>query len=169
MLLLCLGLAILFLIADIIMTGLITTQGGKNPFWRVSLRRYCARVPADKSGQLALVFKCAADTIFLDDFKTVLDHIAESAFQRRGFSGAKHDSRSMSYCSPQHTRNTTLQGSCSERTAHLPGMEISAVHGRDTWARRHASAGPGIEFNHVEFGSESQRKKQSIIHTELPV
>ncbi|KAK8926845.1 hypothetical protein H634G_06597 [Metarhizium anisopliae BRIP 53293] len=134
------------------MTGLITTQGGKNPFWR-----------------LALVFKCAADTIFLDDFKTVLDHIAESAFQRRGFSGAKHDSRSMSYCSPQHTRNTALQGSCSERTAHLPGMEISAIHGRDTWARRHASAGPGIEFNHIEFGSESQRKKQSIIHTELPV
>ncbi|KID85813.1 hypothetical protein MGU_07121 [Metarhizium guizhouense ARSEF 977] len=134
------------------MTGLITTQGGKNPFWR-----------------LALVFKCAADTIFLDDFKTVLDHIAESAFQRRGFSGAKNDSRSMSYYSPHQTRNTTLQGSCSERTAHLPGMEISAVHGRDTFAGRHASAGPGIEFNHVEFGSESQRKKQSIIHTEIPV
>ncbi|KID86615.1 hypothetical protein MAJ_09073, partial [Metarhizium majus ARSEF 297] len=136
------------------MTALITTQGGKNPFWR-----------------LALVFKCAADTIFLDDFKTVLDHIAESAFQRRGFSGAKPDSRSMSYYSPHQTRNTTLQGSCSERTPHLPGMgmEISAVQGRDTFARRHASAGPGIEFNHVEFGSESQQKKQSIIHTEIPV
>lgn len=37
---------------------------------------------ADFSSQLALVFKCAADTIFLDDFKSVLDHIAESAMKR---------------------------------------------------------------------------------------
>ena len=31
--------------------------------------------------QLALVFKCASDAIFLDDFKSVLDRIAESALK----------------------------------------------------------------------------------------
>lgn len=32
--------------------------------------------------QLALVFKCASDVIFLDDFKSVLDHISESAMRK---------------------------------------------------------------------------------------
>lgn len=31
--------------------------------------------------QLALIFKCASDAIFLDDFKSVLDRIAESALK----------------------------------------------------------------------------------------
>ena len=42
--------------------------------------------------QLALCFKCASDTIFLDDFKSVLDHIAESALRRvatAAYSGSK--------------------------------------------------------------------------------
>lgn len=34
--------------------------------------------------KLALVFKCASDTIFLDDFKSVLDGITAKAFARTG-------------------------------------------------------------------------------------
>ena len=34
-----------------------------------------------------MVFKCASDTIFLDDFKSVLDNIVEGALERAGGSG----------------------------------------------------------------------------------
>lgn len=34
--------------------------------------------------QMALVFKCASDTIFLDDFKSVLDSIVEYALRKAG-------------------------------------------------------------------------------------
>ncbi|CAI6089217.1 unnamed protein product, partial [Clonostachys chloroleuca] len=60
--LLCMFLSIVFLATDVAVTATISTQSGINPFWR-----------------LALVFKCASDAIFLDDFKSVLDHIADSA------------------------------------------------------------------------------------------
>jgi hypothetical protein len=63
--LLCMFLSIIFLVTDVAVTARISTQSGINPFWR-----------------LALVFKCASDTIFLDDFKSVLDRIAESAIKR---------------------------------------------------------------------------------------
>ncbi|CAM1501294.1 Fc.00g104560.m01.CDS01 [Cosmosporella sp. VM-42] len=63
----CLFLSIVFLIADVAFIARATTQSGINPFWR-----------------LALVFKCASDVIFLDDFKVVLDRIAESALRRFG-------------------------------------------------------------------------------------
>ncbi|CAI6091125.1 unnamed protein product [Clonostachys chloroleuca] len=63
--LLCMFLSIVFLATDVAVTATISTQSGINPFWR-----------------LALVFKCASDAIFLDDFKSVLDHIADSALRR---------------------------------------------------------------------------------------
>lgn len=39
---------------------------------------------SDNFLKLALVFKCASDTIFLDDFKSVLDAITTKAFGRAG-------------------------------------------------------------------------------------
>ncbi|KAF4946420.1 hypothetical protein FSARC_14201 [Fusarium sarcochroum] len=63
--LLCLFLSIVFLITDIIFMIVVSKRGGMNPFWR-----------------LALIFKCASDVIFLDDFKSVLDRISESAMRK---------------------------------------------------------------------------------------
>ncbi|CAF3580302.1 hypothetical protein SNK05_011769 [Fusarium graminearum] len=63
--LLCLFLSIVFLITDVIFMIVVSKRGGINPFWR-----------------LALVFKCASDVIFLDDFKSVLDRISESAMRK---------------------------------------------------------------------------------------
>ncbi|KAG4252881.1 hypothetical protein FPRO03_08330 [Fusarium proliferatum] len=58
-------LSIVFLITDVIFMIAVSKRGGINPFWR-----------------LALVFKCASDVIFLDDFKSVLDRISESAMRK---------------------------------------------------------------------------------------
>ncbi|KAF7513973.1 hypothetical protein GJ744_006587 [Endocarpon pusillum] len=64
----CMLLSLVFLITDIIVTVTrISRASGINPYWR-----------------LALVFKCASDTIFLDDFKSVLDHIVSVSFSRLG-------------------------------------------------------------------------------------
>ncbi|ERF71340.1 hypothetical protein EPUS_03494 [Endocarpon pusillum Z07020] len=64
----CMLLSLVFLIMDIIVTVTgMSRNSGINPYWR-----------------LALVFKCASDTIFLDDFKIVLDHIVSVSFSRFG-------------------------------------------------------------------------------------
>ena len=55
----CMFISIAFLLTDVAVNAAhITTASGINPYWR-----------------FALVFKCASDTIFLDDFKSVLDGI----------------------------------------------------------------------------------------------
>ncbi|KAF2994158.1 hypothetical protein E8E13_000484 [Curvularia kusanoi] len=62
--LLCMFLSITFLLTDAAVTAArITASSGINPYWR-----------------FALVFKCASDTIFLDDFKSVLDGIVYRKF-----------------------------------------------------------------------------------------
>ncbi|MCJ1465986.1 hypothetical protein MMC07_004605 [Pseudocyphellaria aurata] len=64
----CMCLSIGFLVVDVVVTAAGKTgRIGINPYWR-----------------LALVFKCASDTIFLDDFKSVLDCIKVKAFGRAG-------------------------------------------------------------------------------------
>ncbi|KAF1977641.1 hypothetical protein BU23DRAFT_440627, partial [Bimuria novae-zelandiae CBS 107.79] len=55
----CMFISIAFLLTDVAVNAAhITAASGINPYWR-----------------FALVFKCASDTIFLDDFKSVLDDI----------------------------------------------------------------------------------------------
>lgn len=44
----------------------------------------CGFCCSDNSLKLALVFKCASDTIFLDDFKSVLESITTKAIGRAG-------------------------------------------------------------------------------------
>jgi hypothetical protein len=62
--LLCMLLSIVFLLTDVAVSAAkITASSGINPYWR-----------------FALVFKCASDTIFLDDFKSVLDDIVARRF-----------------------------------------------------------------------------------------
>ncbi|KAL9115014.1 MAG: hypothetical protein Q9227_001258 [Pyrenula ochraceoflavens] len=65
----CMILSIAFLLADVIVTAAsLMPDAGINPYWR-----------------LTLVFKCAADTIFLDDFKSVLDSIVAKRFREFRF------------------------------------------------------------------------------------
>ncbi|KAJ4308420.1 hypothetical protein N0V94_009357 [Neodidymelliopsis sp. IMI 364377] len=62
--LLCMFLSIAFLLTDAAVSAArVTSSSGINPYWR-----------------FALVFKCASDTIFLDDFKSVLDDIVQRKF-----------------------------------------------------------------------------------------
>ncbi|KAF2853167.1 hypothetical protein T440DRAFT_320050 [Plenodomus tracheiphilus IPT5] len=62
--LLCMFLSIVFLLTDVVVSAAkVSASSGINPYWR-----------------FALVFKCASDTIFLDDFKSVLDDIMTRKF-----------------------------------------------------------------------------------------
>ena len=64
----CMILSIVFLLTDIAVSAAkVTASSGINPYWR-----------------FALVFKCASDTIFLDDFKSVLDDIVARKFSSVG-------------------------------------------------------------------------------------
>jgi len=66
--LLCMLLSIAFLLTDVVVSAAkLTASSGINPYWR-----------------FALVFKCASDTIFLDDFKSVLDNIVARKFSSAG-------------------------------------------------------------------------------------
>ncbi|KAG9187402.1 hypothetical protein G6011_05273 [Alternaria panax] len=66
--LVCMILSVVFLVTDIaISAAKVTASSGINPYWR-----------------FALVFKCASDTIFLDDFKSVLDDIIARKFSSVG-------------------------------------------------------------------------------------
>ncbi|CAE6995434.1 hypothetical protein P3342_000113 [Pyrenophora teres f. teres] len=66
--LVCMLLSIIFLVTDVVVSAAkITVTSGINPYWR-----------------FALVFKCASDTIFLDDFKSVLDDIVARKFSSAG-------------------------------------------------------------------------------------
>ncbi|KAF2830649.1 hypothetical protein CC86DRAFT_378912 [Ophiobolus disseminans] len=66
--LLCMVFSIVFLVTDVAVSAArVTANSGINPYWR-----------------FALVFKCASDTIFLDDFKSVLDDIVARKFSSAG-------------------------------------------------------------------------------------
>jgi hypothetical protein len=59
-LLLSMSTSIIFIIIDVFAVTSVLDIGGINPFWK-----------------FAFIFKCFTDTIFLDDFKTVLDRLWE--------------------------------------------------------------------------------------------
>ncbi|KAF2678303.1 hypothetical protein K458DRAFT_317310 [Lentithecium fluviatile CBS 122367] len=64
----CMFISIAFLLTDVgVNAAHATSTSGINPYWR-----------------FALVFKCASDTIFLDDFKSVLDDIVARKFSSAG-------------------------------------------------------------------------------------
>ncbi|OAL53936.1 hypothetical protein IQ07DRAFT_463769, partial [Pyrenochaeta sp. DS3sAY3a] len=85
--LLCMFLSIVFLLTDVAVSAArVTANSGINPYWR-----------------FALVFKCASDTIFLDDFKSILDGIVA----RKMSSGPR---------TAQHGSNTGSGGSGHKRS-----------------------------------------------------
>jgi len=68
----CMFISIAFLLTDVVINALRKSSlSGINPYWR-----------------FALVFKCASDTIFLDDFKSVLDNIL--AWKMHAAGGSVH-------------------------------------------------------------------------------
>ncbi len=78
--LLCMLLSIIFLLTDVIVTAAkLSADSGINPYWR-----------------FALVFKCASDTIILDDFKSVLDNIRDRRFNSQSNPGV-HRGRGQSF------------------------------------------------------------------------
>lgn len=63
-LLLSMCLSVAFIVVDVLAVTSVLDIGGINPFWK-----------------FAFVFKCFTDTIFLDDFKTVLDRLWEHSMR----------------------------------------------------------------------------------------
>lgn len=89
----CMVLSICFLLVDVIVTAAkISRDSGINPYWRVCNSCIRMELKANDSFKMALVFKCASDTIFLDDFKSVLDNIVKNSLGKAG--GAAHRGRS---------------------------------------------------------------------------
>lgn len=82
----CMFISIAFLLTDVgVNAARITVASGINPYWR-----------------LALVFKCASDTIFLDNFKSVLDDIIARKLSSAGNGTARnatHETRMGSHSS----------------------------------------------------------------------
>ncbi|KAI9803286.1 MAG: hypothetical protein M1825_002077 [Sarcosagium campestre] len=116
-LLLSMLLSIIFLLTDVIVSaGHLSQNDGINPFWK-----------------LALVFKCAADALFLDDFKKVLDVLICHTFDRDGRSHPEtKDPNNTAAVNTTLFREFTINTSLSSR----PRRASSRAHSR---RRRHSS------------------------------
>ncbi len=78
--------------------------------------------------KLALVFKCASDAIFLDDFKSVLDKIAESALKRHA--NPTYDSQGnlqVSRTSGRHQRGSSTKYRPGHKS-HQPSISHQPQH-----------------------------------------
>ena len=84
--------------------------------------------------QLALVFKCASDTVFLDDFKSVLDVIVGKALRKVGgavISGQRQSSGAVAY---HHKRDDHLEpdkGSRSKSSVTTSAANASSLDNRE--------------------------------------
>jgi hypothetical protein len=96
----CMALSIMFLITDFVVSLQKTMpNSGINPYWR-----------------LALVFKCASDTIFLDDFKSVLDAIVARKFSSIGDSAHRGSVPGIPPRPRKRSRSTSFGGETIECT-----------------------------------------------------
>lgn len=78
-LLFVMALSLCLIVADIVTVIVVSSPcAGENPFWKVRRSPRPTWSVANKL-QIALVLKCTADTIFLDDFKSVLDRLSVRA------------------------------------------------------------------------------------------
>ncbi|RSM18746.1 hypothetical protein CDV31_002466 [Fusarium ambrosium] len=128
--LLCLFVSIVFVVVDVVFMILVSKRGGLNPFWR-----------------LALIFKCASDVIFLDDFKSVLDRISESAMRKIATFSYRDEENSQP--TNQNTSTPGYSGFEFRRKSPRPaafGNENGCLQGR---SRSCASADDG----HYEYAT----------------
>lgn len=120
----------------------VTSSSGINPYWR-----------------FALVFKCASDTIFLDDFKSVLDDIVHRKFSSAN--GTVHPGSNVGISSGHDVRKRShssrgdefIECTSLEQPPNLPKIstpEPSAAKSRflNPFATRKGRA--GIPEIHVE-------------------
>lgn len=109
--LLCMALSIVFLLTDVVVTAAnLTASSGINPYWR-----------------FALVFKCASDTIFLDDFKSVLDDIVARKFGSTNGTG-RRGSIAGSGGSSRNAQRPTVRGEDFIECSDLEHPSDSPVH-----------------------------------------
>lgn len=123
----CMWLSIVFLVTDVAVSAArITADSGINPYWR-----------------FALVFKCASDTIFLDDFKSVLDDIvahtisANEPAQRRSIGGFRRGSQKRS--------RSISRGQHFVEDAHLDTVSQTALVSQAPYAKRPSFTQPFVE------------------------
>lgn len=136
----CMFVSIAFLLTDVVVNATHDTSlSGINPYWR-----------------FALVFKCASDTIFLDDFKSVLDDIIAHKLSDAG--GTVHRGSSHTGAATAHTHKhsySSMRGppeliECDP----LPGPVAAVESPRP--AARHRSLNP--------FGYRGRKKTVPRIH-----
>ncbi|KAF2020656.1 hypothetical protein BU24DRAFT_416334 [Aaosphaeria arxii CBS 175.79] len=101
----CMFISIAFLLTDVVVNAIrLTSSSGINPYWR-----------------FALVFKCASDTIFLDDFKSVLDEIVARKFSSTG--GTIHRGPQSRRKSSVTARDPNEFIECGPITTHISSPE----------------------------------------------
>ncbi|KAI9806556.1 MAG: hypothetical protein M1833_003743 [Piccolia ochrophora] len=133
----CMFLSVVFLTTDIIVTAAkISKNAGINPYWR-----------------LALVFKCASDVIFLDDFKKVLDSLHDHYI-------GKIESRSMSESGFSRPRRRSDAGNANRQPSDLelgPTVTIRSEKQRAVWER----------IINAKEGSSSKNSSQQAIRRDM--
>ncbi|CAF9913211.1 MAG: hypothetical protein GOMPHAMPRED_007827 [Gomphillus americanus] len=129
----CMVFSIAFLLADVIVTAAsLTLDAGINPWWR-----------------LALVFKCASDTIFLDDFKSVLDAIISKRFRRFRSDGQAE----LEHSSGPHASR--------KRSASAAGAHVISSLWKNPKHNKPVS-------EHIELGNQQREGSSDAILQELP-
>jgi hypothetical protein len=136
----CMFISIAFLLTDVAVNAAhVTTASGINPYWR-----------------FALVFKCASDTIFLDDFKSVLDGIlARKLSSARGGTvhGRTQETRKRSFSSSMRGDPELVE--CAPVPGPISGRSVEQPDSGPRWSR---------SFN--PFRSHSRNETLPKIHVQ---
>jgi hypothetical protein len=146
----CMLLSIAFLLTDVAVSAAkVTASSGINPYWR-----------------FALVFKCASDTIFLDDFKSVLDDIVARKFSSTADSGRRG---SIPGIRPKSSRSTSraeefIECNNLERPDILPSHSSQSKTAtrtkfRSPFSKAHPS--PDIPAIHIQQADVEQLRSPS--------
>ncbi|KAI9807259.1 MAG: hypothetical protein M1833_000002 [Piccolia ochrophora] len=138
-LMLSMFLSIAFVLTDVIVTaGKLMPNKGVNPYWK-----------------LALIFKCSADALFLDDFRKVLDSLIHRTLSKAG--GQVHTAE-------RHARPETA---ARQNSATQFGVRSVIT------ADKHTGGGGGRKGFRKHFTSQSQSPPPYPIrgekHTEINV
>lgn len=138
----CMFISIAFLLTDVAVNAAhITTASGINPYWR-----------------FALVFKCASDTIFLDDFKSVLDGIIARKLSSAGGSTMRNGTHP-----GRETRETAYSSSLRGDPALVDCAPIvKPISGPPT-----ETSGPGSRWIKPFYSFKSRNQKLSIPEIQL--
>jgi hypothetical protein len=141
-------ISIAFLLTDVIVTAArITKDSGINPWWR-----------------FALVFKCASDTIFLDDFKVVLDEIIARSFSGSG-GRAMHRGSGLNQRSERRKsllRSGTNFIECSSVPTAPPKRSQSKSQYLNPFARHERIRSRSVDSAHIEMPGIRVQQETSV-------